>query len=103
MSPAVSIVIYSDGYLVSALMESTRNQHKIFSRSRTHKHTHTHTKRERNLKRCGLIYCHLYLRVADMFFALICTILSLDYKFLVLEFRVNNVIFRINDVFIILW
>ena len=98
MSPAVSSVSYSDGYLVLALMESTRSQHNIFERSHTHTHTHTHT----DLKRCGLIYCHLYLSVTDIPFALICNILSFDYKFLVLEFRVNDVICRINDIFITL-
>jgi len=40
------------------------------------------------------------LRVADMFFAEICVILSFDCEFLVLEFHVNNAICRINDTII---
>ena len=37
-----------------------------------------------------------------MSFAVICVILSIDYKFLVLEFHVNDVNFRINDIIIII-
>ena len=49
-----------------------------------------------------LIYVSFYLRAADIFFAVICIILSFDYKFLVSKFHVNNVICRVTDIIIII-